>query len=115
MEGFDSARRFPLSLSVDDLRVLKLGLAALQGNTVPVDFQESVSGSGNDLGGKVANLLQRLSDAEVALQSVPLPPYMVDDETYPAEELSQIRNVISVFRTSCLLRNLSAYFGAVMV
>ena len=97
MKEFDSTNRFPISLTAEDLRILKLGLSALQGTDTPINPTDDVSCPERPLGSKAVSLLQRLSDAEEALQSTPLPPYIVDEEIYPAEELSQIRKVISVF------------------
>lgn len=97
MKEFDSTNRFPISLTAEDLRILKLGLSALQGTGTPINPTDNVSCPDRSLGSKAASLLQRLSDVEEALQSTPLPPYIVDEQIYSAEELSQIRKVISVF------------------
>lgn len=98
MKGLDSTNRFPLSFSADELRILKLGLAALQEKAaLSVHSSEACPAADASFGQAAANLLSKLSDAEASLQSVPWPPCAIGEEDYPAEELSQIQKVMSVF------------------
>mgnify|MGYP005799722909 CR=1 FL=1 len=98
MSHLDPTSRFPLSLSASELRILKMGLAALSASAVPAGSSPaSLPHKCSSRSDEIECLSHKLSAAEAALQKTPASPHTLDDSIYSAEDLCQIQKVLSVF------------------